>query len=105
MDMAALYVFITLGALPLLVFVNELRFLIQGVGFSTLALFAGIFEMIARTVAGVFFVPAFGYVGACFASPFAWLLADLFLFPAYFGVMKKLENHIKPNEAKEVGIA
>ena len=30
-------------------------------------------------------------LGACIASPLAWILADMFLFPAYFHVMKKLE--------------
>lgn len=94
-DMASMHVLITLGALSLLVFVNELRFLIQGVGFSNLAVFAGLFEMIARTLAGLFIVPALGFLGACLASPLAWLLADMFLFPAYFSVMKKLEKQIE----------
>jgi len=94
MDMASMYVLVTVGAFSLLVFVNVLRFLIQGVGYSNLALFAGLFEMIARAIAGVVFIPAFGYIGACVASPFAWLLADVFLFPAYFKVVKKLENQL-----------
>ena len=91
-DMAALHVLITTGSLTMLVFVNVLRFLIQGVGFSTFAILAGVLEMIARTVAGVFFIPMFGFVGACVASPFAWLLADCFLIPAFFYVVKKLEG-------------
>ena len=52
-DMAALYVIITTGSLTFLVFVNVLRFVIQGVGFSTFAILAGVFEMIARTIAGL----------------------------------------------------
>lgn len=92
LSMASLHVLITLGTLSLLVFVNCLRFLIQGVGFSGLAVFAGLFEMIARTFAGIVLVPALGFLGVCLASPLAWLLADLFLFPAYFSIMKKLEQ-------------
>lgn len=38
---------------------------------------------------GFAFVPVFGYVAACFASPVAWIFADAFLFPAYFHVLKK----------------
>ena len=72
-----------------LTFVNVIRFLIQGMGYSTFAILAGVFEMVARTLAGVFLVPKFGYIGACFASPLAWIFADLFLFPAYFYVMKR----------------
>lgn len=93
-DMASRHTLITIAALSLLVFVNVLRFLIQGVGFSTFAILAGVFEMIARTVAGIFFIPMFGFTGACVASPFAWLLADAFLFPAYFYVVKKLGKMI-----------
>lgn len=91
-EMAARHVLITTGSLSLLVFVNVLRFLIQGVGFSTFAILAGVFEMIARTVAGLVFIPVFGFLGACVASPFAWLLADCFLIPAFFYVMKKLDR-------------
>jgi len=93
-DMAALHVIITTGSLTLLVFVNVLRFVIQGVGFSTFAILAGVFEMIARTIAGLVFIPAFDFVGACVASPFAWLLADCFLVPAFFYVMHRLEHDI-----------
>lgn len=104
LEMASMCVLITIGALPFLVFVNVLRFLIQGVGFSKLALFAGFFEMIARTIAAIFFIPAIGYIGSCIASPFAWVLADAFLFPAYFSIMKKLENQIKSSKIKEASI-
>ncbi|MCQ2466313.1 MAG: MATE family efflux transporter [Clostridia bacterium] len=91
-NMAALHVLVTTGCLTLLVFVNNLRFLIQGVGYSSFAILAGVFEMIARTVAGIVFIPAFGFLGACVASPFAWLLADCFLVPAYIFVVKRLEK-------------
>ncbi|MCQ2483492.1 MAG: MATE family efflux transporter [Clostridia bacterium] len=92
LEMAAKHVLITTGSLTLLVFVNNLRFTIQGVGFSFFAILAGVFEMIARAVAGLVFIPHFGFVGACVASPFAWLLADLFLVPAYFYVVRKLAS-------------
>lgn len=72
-----------------LAFVNIVRFLIQGMGYSKLAILAGVFEMIARALVGFAFVPVFGFPAACFASPMAWILADAFLFPAYFHVYKK----------------
>lgn len=72
-----------------LAFVNVVRFLIQGMGYPVLAIFSGVFEMIGRIAAAVFLVPVFGFMGACFASPIAWILADAFLFPAYFHVRKK----------------
>lgn len=73
-----------------LAFVNIVRFLIQGMGFSTFAILAGVFEMAARTLAGLVLVPQFGFIGVCFANPLAWIFADIFLFPAYFHVRKKL---------------
>lgn len=92
MNKASLHVLVNVGSLMLVVFVNVLRFLIQGVGYSTLAILAGVLEMIARTVAGLVFIPCFGFVGACVASPFAWLLADVFLIPAYFFVLRREER-------------
>ena len=72
-----------------LLFVNLLRFTIQGLGFSEFAVFAGVFEMVARGVFGLCLVPWLGLPAVCFASPAAWVMADLFLFPAYYACMKK----------------
>lgn len=75
-----------------LALVNILRFSIQGMGFSTLAVLAGVLEMIARTVVGRFFVPSLGFSAACFASPAAWICADLFLIPACLGCVARLKR-------------
>lgn len=75
-----------------LVAVNVFRFIIQGMGFSTFAILAGVMEMIARTAAAFTLVPWFGFLGACFASPLAWIFADAFLVPAFFATYKRLER-------------
>lgn len=75
-----------------LAFVNIVRFYIQGMGFSTFAILAGVFEMVARTIAALVLVPHFGFIGVCFASPLAWVFADIFLFPAYVHVRKRLNR-------------
>lgn len=74
-----------------LAFVNIVRFLIQGMGFSQLALFAGVFELVARGSVALLAVPHFGFSGVCFANPAAWILADMFLIPAFFVCY----NHVK----------
>ena len=74
----------------LLVLVNNVRFMIQGMGFSRLAIFSGLAELIGRGFIGIFLVPIFGFQGACLASPLAWVLADSFLLPAYFACRRKL---------------
>ena len=84
-----------------LALVNIVRFTIQGLGFSKFAVLAGVCEMGARSIVGMGFVPAFGYVAACFASPVAWICADIFLIPEYFYVMKKLRHIIKDKEQQE----
>lgn len=71
--------------------VNIIRFLIQGMGFSPLATLAGVLEMAARGGLSCL-VPLFGFTAACFASPAAWVLADLFLVPGYFYCYRKLTH-------------
>ena len=82
-----------------LTLVNTIRYLIQGMGFSKFALLAGVFEMVARAVAGFMLVPKFGFIAACLASPLAWIMADLFLVPAYFYAVKKMSKTFKRTEA------
>ena len=68
------------------------RYSIQGLGFSGLAMFAGVFEMFARGVVGFYLVPVFGYWAACIASPAAWFAACFFLLPAYHLVLRRLSG-------------
>lgn len=75
-----------------LALVNIVRFSIQGMGFSGLAILAGVMEMFARMAVGLIFVPMFGYTAACFASPAAWVCADLFLIPACMGSISRLRK-------------
>ncbi len=74
-----------------LAFVNIMRFLIQGMGFSQIAIFAGVFEMAARGIVALCLVPVFGFNAVCFANPAAWIFADLFLFPLFFHCYNKMK--------------
>lgn len=78
--------------------VNVVRFTIQGMGYSTFAIFAGICEMIARALCGFILVPMFGFTAVCFASPIAWIFADAFLLPGYKNVSNKLKKKIEISE-------
>lgn len=90
LDNAHLFLIINSAFYIPLALVNIVRFLIQGMGFSLFAVLAGVMEMIGRTVAAVVLVPIFGFPAICFASPIAWILADIFLIPAYISVKNKL---------------
>ena len=71
----------------------------QGMGFSVFAISAGILEMIGRAFAAIILIPNIGFMGACLASPIAWIAADAFLFPAFIHCAKKLNarHNIKSN--------
>ena len=75
--------------------VNIYRFMIQGMGFSPLATCAGVMEMAGRGLVA-HLVPVLGYSAACFASPAAWILADLFLVPAYFWCARRVQYGPSP---------
>ena len=83
----------------LLTLVNTVRFTIQGMGFSSLAIIAGVMEMLARGIAGMMLVPKLGYIGACFSSPLAWLMADAFLIPAFFLCKRKVARQLEIEKA------
>lgn len=78
----------------LLGLVNIIRFLIQGMGFPTFAILAGVFEMVARGVVGFLLVPLLGFTGVALGNPLAWLFADAFLIPAYFHVRGTLKKQL-----------
>ena len=95
--------FLTINAsfyIPLL-FVNIVRLCIQGIGYTRVAMIAGMFEMMARTAVALFVVPALGFTGACFANPAAWVMADLFLIPCYFWIMRNLRGRLLPQALPE----
>lgn len=94
---AYIYYFVVANsaAYILLALVNIVRFMIQGLGFSTFAILAGVAEMFARAIAGFILVPHFGYRCVILANPLAWLFADSFLIPAYLYVMKRLRMQMK----------
>ena len=96
MDLAFRYLKINAAFYIPLLFVNILRLCIQGMGFTRVAMFAGLSEMVARSAVALWVVPAVGFTGACFANPAAWIMADLFLFPCYLRLMRSLEGRLMP---------
>lgn len=67
------------------------RFSIQGMGFPKYAVIAGALEMVARVIMGIFLIPRFGFDAACFSNPMAWIFTDIFLFPAFYHLIRKLK--------------
>ena len=86
--------------IPLL-FVNIVRLSIQGMGYTRVAMLAGLFEMIARMAVALLLVPALGFTGAYFANPAAWVMADVFLIPCYLRIMRSLRGKVLPQPVQE----
>ena len=72
-----------------------LRNAIQGLGYSMTAMTTGVFELFARGLGGYLFVRRFGYDAVCLVNPGAWIIADVFLFPAFFVVMGRVSKKLK----------
>src|SRR5574344_140594 len=68
---------------------------LQGMGFSKIAMFAGFFEMAARTAMSVFVIPRAGFTAVCFTDQTAWAAAALFCTSAFYIVFRKRISLIK----------
>ena len=104
LSMVKKYLIITAAFYIPLCFVNVVRFTIQGMGYSTFAICAGVCEMVARTVCGFVLVPIFGFTAVCLASPIAWICADAFLIPGYISVLKKMKKEFKISSKESIEI-
>lgn len=77
--------------IPLTV-VNVYRNGIQGMGYGLLPMMAGVAELIGRGVVAVLATRQKSYVGACMASPAAWVLAGGLLLIMYYYVIRQNEK-------------
>lgn len=72
-----------------------LRNALQGLGDGLTPLWGGIGEMIARTLIVLTLPRWMGYLGICFASPMAWIFADIPLFIKYISMSRKWKEKEK----------
>lgn len=76
------------------------RFTLQGLGKGLVPTIAGIMELVMRAFAAVVLAGAFGFAGACWANPLAWLGSCIPLTIAYILTHRKL-----PKKDVEVNIS
>lgn len=69
-----------------------LRYTLQGLGQAKVPTLAGIMELAMRTFAALVLTPLFGYHGAAFAPPLAWLGSTVVLLASYFKAMRRLKK-------------
>lgn len=74
----------------LLIFV--LRNALQGLGYSRVAMLAGLFELVGRAFVAFALVGPYGFDGAILANPAAWIMADALLIPVYLHTVRALQQ-------------
>lgn len=87
---SALFLHVSASFFPFLGMLCILRYSIQGAGYTQLAMFSGVAEMIARILVSVVAVPLWGFWAVCFGDPLAWVFAVAFLIPAFRHVYRRL---------------
>lgn len=92
------YLVINGAAYPLLAVIFVYRNSLQGMGFSSSAMFAGLAELIARALVAFGFVGRYAFGAVCFANPLAWLFADVILLSLYAGKLRYLKQTLPPEE-------
>lgn len=79
---------------PALGLLTIYRYSIQGLGYSNLSMMSGVMEMIARCGVSLWLIPALAWTGVCLGDPIAWVMADIFLIPAFYMLYKHLKKTI-----------
>lgn len=79
---------------PALGLLTIYRYSIQGLGYSNLSMMSGVMEMIARCGVSLWLIPALAWTGVCLGDPIAWVMADIFLMPAFYMLYKHLKKTI-----------
>ena len=73
-------------------------------GHSGSAMFAGLTEMIARTVMGLFVIPVYGFTAACFNDQAAWLASTTYIAIIFLTIVRKERIRLNPdNDMEHVG--
>lgn len=75
---------------PALLIIYVFRNTIQGLGYSKEAMLAGLFELFGRCGVAFGLIGTYGFAAAAFASPVAWIAADLLLLTLYYNKMSRL---------------
>lgn len=86
------YFYIALAALIIV------RMTVQGLGYSGLAMLAGISELFARGIMAVAVIPVFGYIAVCFTDQVAWVAGMIVVIVEFIYAMKKIrQQYVEEN--------
>ena len=83
-----------------IVVLNCFRSVIQGLGYSSASMAAGVCELAGRAVMALLVIPAVGYIGVCFTDAAAWVLAAVCVVVMYWKIMKRINRNELAVEGK-----
>lgn len=89
-DAAMIHLRIAATFFPPLFMIFVYRNTLQGMGRSFMPLMAGVFELVARTLAALTLPAMIGFAGVCLAGPIAWVAAVVPLGITYYVVMRRI---------------
>lgn len=92
---SARFLHVSVSFYPVLGTLCILRYSIQGAGYTKLAMFSGVSEMVARVLVSLFAVPVWKFWAVCFGDPTAWIFAVAFLVPAAIYVDRQLRHTLQ----------
>ncbi|MCM3174575.1 MATE family efflux transporter [Paenibacillus sp. MER 99-2] len=103
-ELAQTYFYFNASMYWFLAILFTIRFTLQGLGQKLIPTLAGVFELIARIIAGLILIPLWGFTGAALDSPLAWIGSVLVLVFSFFPTMSSLKKkekdqlHIRPSK-------
>lgn len=89
MNQAVTYLHITTPFYFFLALIFVFRQALQGMGYAIFPLISGIIELGMRWIGAIYLASVWGYAGICYAGPFAWIGAAVWVFAWYFIIMRR----------------
>lgn len=102
LSLSQIYFNVNASFYPLLAILFIFRNTLQGLGKSIVPTVAGLAELAMRIGAALFLATTFGYAGACFASPLAWIGSCLVLITSYVKSVKMLRRRQQEKDANQL---
>lgn len=98
LNASSLYLFRIGLFYPILGILVITRMSIQGLGYSSKAMFGGVVEMIARTLVTLYLVPIFHYDAITWADQTAWVAAVSYFIPTYIHCLHIVKYKIQQEQ-------
>ena len=104
-DMAHQYLLVNGALYAVLSILFVVRHVIQGLGSTLAPTMAGVLELLARGLLGLFVVQHVGFIGVVLAAPLAWAVALVPLLGAWYFHRRRLINAEAEDRATELQVA